>query len=121
MLGNNLEFVVSKDDNPNFTLVDFFGDMDSNNIKDKRKILEDIVTKAEKKYMVFSFTNLNYINSESIGLLFHYDELLTAKGKQLVLVAMKKNVADVLNAIGLLGSVKNFNGLPDFLKSIENA
>lgn len=121
MMSNNLEIVLNKEDNPNFTLVDFVGDMDSFNIKDKRKILEKLVDSEEKKYLVFSFLNLNYINSESIGLLFHSNELLQATGKRLVIVAAKKNVVDVLTEIGLFDQVLHFSTMPDFLKSIENA
>lgn len=119
MLEKTLELVVSKD-NPNFLLVDFFGNLDTFGLKEKRKEIMDLVEKLDKKYLVFSFTGLNFINSESISVLMQINESLKAKDRQLILVGAKKNVVDVLNVIGIFEMMPYFKTMPDFLRHLEN-
>ncbi len=121
MIGNTLELVVSKDTNPHFWSVDFIGSMDSYTLHEKGKELEKIVHSVEPKILVFSFVNLEYINSQGIGLLFQYSENLKLANKKLVLIGARKNVEDVLNTIGIFETTEHYKTMPEFLKTLENA
>jgi anti-anti-sigma factor len=119
MLGKTLELVVSKD-NPNFWSVDFFGNLDTYGLQQKRKDIMDLVEAIDKKYLAFNFANLDFINSEAISVLMQISEKLKAKGAKLALIGAKKNVVDVLNVIGIFEMIPYFKTMPDFLKNLEN-
>lgn len=115
MAGTVLDLVVTKNTNANYWLVDFTGDLDSYTIQLKRKELQELVNSLDKQQLVFNFQNLNYINSECIGMLFQYIEQLKTAGKELILVGAKKHVQDVLQTIGIYSQVKNYRSFADYL------
>lgn len=119
MLNNTLELVVNDDPKLEYSVVDFRGNLDSYNIKEKKQRLFEIVNDAKKKYLVFNFQNLIFINSESISLLMQFNEILQKKAKKLVIVGAKKNVVDVLNVIGLFQTMSYFKDIVDFSNSIK--
>lgn len=120
MLGNTLE-VVQKEGGDNYSVISFWGNLDSFGLSEKRKVILDLVDKNDKKYLVFNFADLNFLNSESIGFLMQINEKLTINGNKLVIVQAKKNVLDVLEVIGLFETMPYYKKLEDFLSSLNNA
>lgn len=120
MTEQSLNLIVDKDLNKNSWIVNFSGNLDSFSLKEKRKEILDLVESFDRKYLVFDFMKLNFINSESIGLLMQISETLKLKGKDLVVVEAKKNVIDVLNVIGVFEEIRHFKLKSDFLRSLEN-
>jgi anti-anti-sigma factor len=120
MTEQSLNLIVDKDLNKNSWIVNFSGNLDSFSLKEKRKEILDLVESFDRKYLVFDFMKLNFINSESIGLLMQISEILKLKDKQLVVVEAKKNVIDVLNVIGVFEEIRHFKLKSDFLRSLEN-
>ena len=113
-----LEVLITKDKDVDYTVLSFIGDLDSYNLDEKRKMIMETVEKADRKYLVFNFMNLVYINSESIGLIFQINEILSKIDKKLVIVNAKKNVVDVLKVIGLFDVVLNYKTMPEFINHI---
>lgn len=113
--------ISSNNDNPKYMIVKFVGNLDSYGLTEKRKDIDQLVTDCNKPFLVFDFSELEYINSESIGLLMRYNEILMAKEQKLVLLQAKQNVIDVLEVIGLLETVPYYASMEDFLKVSENA
>lgn len=120
MIGNTLEIVLHEGDE-NYSRVSFWGNLDSFGLSQRRKELLAIVDGLTKKWLVFDFKDLNFLNSESIGFLMQVNENLMQKNKKLVLVNAKNNVLDVLQVIGLLETMPYYKDLEDFLRSINNA
>lgn len=119
MLSNTLELVINNDPKWQYQVLDFFGNLDSYSLKDKREKLFEIVNNANKAYLIFNFQNLNFINSECISLLLQFNELLQKKGKKLVIINAKKNVVDVLNVIGIFQTMPYFRDIEEFTNSIK--
>jgi anti-anti-sigma factor len=119
MLTNTLELVVNDDPKWQYQVVDFFGNLDSYNLKEKKEKLFEIVNNANKDYLVFNFQNLIFINSECISLLMQFNEVLQKKAKRLVIMNAKKNVVDVLNVIGIFQTMPYFKDILDFTNSIK--
>lgn len=118
MINNILELVVSDDQTLNYKIVDFSGNLDTDNIRENRNKLFDIVENTNRKYLIFNFLNLEFINSESISLLLQFNEILQKKNQKLILINAKKNVVDVLNVIGVFEIIAYFHDLGEFTKSI---
>lgn len=117
MLNSTLEIVVTTD--KTYKLADFFGNLDSYSLKEKKQEIVALSQNLEYEYLVFNLQNLNFINSESIGLFLQTHETVVAQGKKFVLMAAKKNVYDVLNVIGLLETIPYFRTKDDFLKNLN--
>lgn len=120
MLGNTLE-IIKQEEGQNYSVVGFWGNLDSFALTEKRKEIVDLVDAFDKQYLVFNFSDLNFLNSESIGLLMQLNEKLINKEKKLVIVQAKKNVLDVLEVIGFLEMVPYYKKLEDFLRTLNNA
>lgn len=120
MIGNTLEIVLH-DEDERYTRVSFWGNLDSFGLSEKRKEIMGTVDAMSKKWLVFDFTDLSFLNSESIGFLMQVNENLMENGKNLVLINAKKNVLDVLQVIGLLETMSYYKDLEEFISSIENA
>lgn len=121
MLNSTLELVVDKKTNPNVWKVDFFGNLDSYSLQSKKKEILDYIEAVEPEVLLFDFTGLNFINSESIGLVLHISEKLAEKKKKLVLVGAKKNVFQVLDVIGAFELVPHYKSYEDYLRAQSNA
>jgi len=97
--------------------VAFEGEFDKIGHMDIRDELEKIISELKKKDLLFDFTRLKFINSESIGYLMEIHNKLDAKGKRLVLLAPDKHVKDVLKTIGILDVIPVFASVSSYLKA----
>ena len=102
-----------------YTVLSFEGDLDKLGLELVRPQIDEIVEKLETKYLVFDFTSLNFINSESIGYLITVHYRLIKKDKGLVIVKASNYVKDVLQVIGVSDFIKNYESLADFEESIK--
>ncbi len=110
-----------KDDNSNFSRITFWGNLDSFGLSEKRKDIMAVVNGLKKNYLVFDFSDLNFLNSESIGFLMQINEQLMESNKKLVLVNAKTNVLDVLKVIGLFETMPYYQTLDEFASSLNDA
>lgn len=119
MLTNeNLEIIVKKDKNVDYVQVDFIGNLDSYNLKEQKTIILQTIKDLDKKYLIFNFLNLSFLNSESISFLMQVHDLLQKDSRVLIMIEAKENVLDVLKVIGLLESIPYYSNLVEFLKTI---
>lgn len=109
---------IKNQKNPKFTEMVFQGELDSTGLVQVRDEIYAQVGALNKAYLVFNFAELDYINSESIGMLIQVQEMLQKKGHDLVIVNAQKIVADVLNVIGISESVDCYKSMADFLRKI---
>ncbi len=99
--------------------VQFRGDMDKVGLEANREALEACEAGVQEAYLVFDFTGLNFINSESIGFLMTIHVRLSKKGKTLVIVHANDHVKDVLQVIGLFSMMKYFDSMQAFEGSLK--
>lgn len=105
--------------NGNYTLLGFEGDFDKLGLESVRSQIDEIADKLETKYLVFDFTSLNFVNSESIGYLITIHYRLVKNDKVLVIVKASNYVKDVLQVIGVSDFVKSYETIADFEASIK--
>lgn len=67
------------------------------------------------KYLLFDFTELQYINSEGIGYLMEIHAHLVQRDRELVVFGLNDHVKDVFQAIGIAEIIPIYGNLSDFL------
>jgi anti-anti-sigma factor len=117
MINSTLEIVVNNE--PLYRWVDLFGNLDSFSLKAKKGEIIALYKDLNQEYLVINLQNVNFINSESIGLLLMLNEQVTQLTKKFILIGAKKNVYDVLNVIGLTKTIAYFRSKEDFLNNIK--
>lgn len=111
--------VEEPENNLDYRLVKFIGDMDTFGLDSVRTTLEECAEKLENSTLVFDFADLNFINSESIGFLHTIHLKLSEKKKTLVVINATARVKDVLEVIGMFSMIKYFDSLQDFQASLK--
>ena len=106
------------DANKQYVLVALHGEMDKIGLNLVKDELEKLVSDFPCRYLVFDFTDLDYIISESIGFLMSLHAHLAKDQKTLVIIAAKSHVKDVLDAIGIMSVFPYYNSLNDFKDKI---
>jgi anti-anti-sigma factor len=105
--------------NDDYTVLSFDGDLDKLGLELVRSQVDEVVEKLAGRFLVFDFTALNFINSESIGYLITIHYRLIKKEKALVIVKASNYVKDVLQVIGVSDFIKTYETMADFEESIK--
>jgi anti-anti-sigma factor len=110
--------VLPPDEKNGYQVIELDGDMDKAGLSIVKDDLEKISDDFAYKYLVFDFTDLNYINSEGIGFFMALHSHLVKMKKVLVFTSARDNVKDVLSVIGILSVVEYHDTLEEFKKKI---
>lgn len=97
----------------------FDGDLDKLGLDSVKDQIDNMVAKIDKSYLVFDFSRLNFINSESIGFIITVHYRLIKKEKKLVIIGASAHVFDVLQVIGITQLIKTFSDIQEFESSIK--
>lgn len=100
----------------NYQVVSFDGDLDRAGQNAIQEQIDKLVSNFSYTFLVFDFNNLNFINSEGIGLLMTIHAHLVKTKKGLIIIRAKSHVKDVLGAIGIFSLLPYYETLEDFLK-----
>ncbi len=106
------------DKQKSYQVFELNGDMDKQGLTLVRQKLEETAQNFPYQYFIFDFSNLNFINSESIGFLMTLHSHLVKMKKKLVVTSAKSHVKDVLSVIGILNVIDYHDSLEAFLKTI---
>ena len=83
-------------------LVKFSGQLDETNVDEKSKIIYDLIDNVPNKTaIIFDFSDLQYMNSKSIGYVGDWYSKIVAKGGKLVIARARENIMDILSVVGL--------------------
>lgn len=110
--------IGNSDSEKNYQVIKFTGEFDKAGYMENHGEIDDIVAGFQLKTLVFDFTALKFINSESIGYLVEIHSLLSEKGKQLVLVGADSHVKDVLKTIGISEIITLYETFKDFTNAV---
>ncbi len=115
-----LSFQIQESDSSvDYKIVVFDGDFDKAGFAEIKDTITEIVKEFNLKFLIFDFTNLEYINSEGIGFLMEVHTHLVQRGRKLVIFGLNDHVKDVFQAIGIAEIVSIFGSLNDFINSTE--
>ena len=120
VLNLNLTILPSPN-NGKYQVVKFAGDLDKAGLQSIQEKIDALVESFSQPYLVFDFSDLNFINSESIGFLTTIHSHLIKNNKSLVLIQAKANVKDVFTVIGLFTFISYYDSLAAFLEKIGSS
>ena len=108
-----------KPEDPNkeksYQVIGFTGEFDKAGHMDVREELDAVVKDFGLDTLIFDFTDLKFINSESIGYLMEIHAHLKKRDKSLVLVKPDVHVKEVLKTIGIDEVIPTYGDLDGFL------
>jgi len=110
--------VQPPDEKKLYQVVEFQGDMDKAGLEVVKEKLETLADTFPGQYLVFDFSDLNYVNSEGIGFLIALHTHLLKLKKGLVFLSAKPHVKDVFFVIGILSIVEYYDSMDSFLKKV---
>lgn len=80
----------------------FKGMIDSTNVEESKVLFDEVIAKNPTSlFLVFDFTQLEYLNSRAIGCLVECFESIQKGGGGIVIAGPVENVRDVLTVVGI--------------------
>lgn len=113
-----LKFVTDVRDN-DYEVVEFHGELDKSTLDSAEEQLLKLLDSFDRGYLVFDFSDLDFINSEGIGVIVLAHAKLVTKGKQLLVCGMHKHVAEVIDAVGIGKLVPVFPKVADAINFMK--
>lgn len=110
--------ILPPDEKKRYQVVKFHGELDKAGLLSIRERIDELVERFTGQYLAFDLSELDFINSESIGFLTTVHAHLIKTGKSLVILQARENVKDVFTVIGLFSIMNYFDNLPEFVNTL---
>jgi stage II sporulation protein AA (anti-sigma F factor antagonist) len=83
-------------------IVKIAGQLDESNVDDQSKVIYQLIEATPQNlFLIFDFTELEYLNSKAIGYLTDWYGKVSAEGGQIAIAGAQDNIVDILNVVGL--------------------
>ncbi len=83
-------------------IIKFQGQLDESNVDEKAKLIYSLIEQQPQNlYLLLDFSELEYMNSKSIGYLTDWYGKITEGNGRMVIAMAKSNILDVLQVVGL--------------------
>jgi len=82
-------------------LISFMGQLDETNVDHEAKQIYQVITEMPEPHLLLDFSNLEYMNSKSIGYVTDWFTQATAKNGSVAIVGPKPNILDILKVVGI--------------------
>ncbi len=106
--------IQKEDIGDNIVIVHISGKLDESNSDIKFQEVYGFLNEAQPgMMMIMELSNLEYLNSRSIGYLIDVYNKLLEKGGNIAFVAVRPNVVDILNLVGVSQLVQFFNTIEE--------
>lgn len=100
---------VQSDSDKKVKIVKIVGQLDESNVDEEaKKIYEVIEVAGAGLSLIFDFSDLEYMNSKSIGYLTDWYSKVSSSGGKLVVAQAKSNIIDILQVVGLTQLVTTY-------------
>lgn len=91
-------------------LIKFSGQLDESNVDENAKKIYKLIDVIDTKPLfIFDFSELEYMNSKSIGYLTDWYGKISAKEGKIVIIGAKENILDILQVVGLTQLIDNYS------------
>lgn len=82
-------------------LIAFAGQLDETNIDSEAKKIYQVIQEMSEPNVILNFTDLEYMNSKSIGYLTDWYSKIMAKNGKIVIANPRANILDILKVVGI--------------------
>jgi len=86
----------------NIKIVKVSGQLDESNVDEQAKTLYQLIeTNPKNLYLIFDFSELEYLNSKAIGYLTDWYGKVSGDGGKIAIAMARDNIVDILQVVGL--------------------
>ena len=104
-----IEDVESSSPDMTVKLVKFAGQLDESNVDEKAKKIYDLIEQVPNNLnLILDLSELEYMNSKSIGYLTDWYGKVYENGGKIVIAQTRPNILDILQVVGLTQLIKTF-------------
>src|SRR3989338_3155143 len=98
----SIEDLASDHADPVLKIVHVSGQLDESNVDDQSKNIYQLIEANPKNlFLIFDFSQLEYLNSKAIGYLTDWYGKISAEGGKISIAMAKDNITDILSVVGL--------------------
>src|SRR3989338_3428958 len=98
----SIEDLASDHADPVLKIVHVSGQLDESNVDDQSKTIYKLIeANPQNLYLIFDFSELEYLNSKAIGYLTDWYGKVSATSGKIAIAQGKENIVDILNVVGL--------------------
>jgi stage II sporulation protein AA (anti-sigma F factor antagonist) len=94
-------------------LISFMGQLDETNVDHEAKQIYQVISEMAEPHLLLDFTNLEYMNSKSIGYVTDWFTQVSGKSGSVSIVGPKPNILDILKVVGITQIIKVYNSLEE--------
>ncbi len=81
--------------------ISFKGQLDETNVDEEAKNVYRVIAEMNPPYLILDFSELEYMNSKSIGYVTDWYTQASAKQGSVVILQPKANILDILKVVGI--------------------
>ena len=104
-------------------LIAFSGQLDETNVDSEAKKIYQVIEEMTQPNLILDFSNLEYMNSKSIGYVTDWYSQVTKRGGRMVILDPRPNILDILKVVGITQIIDIHKDITEAKKafSAENA
>lgn len=92
-------------------LITFTGQLDETNVDTEAKKIYQVIDEMAEPNLLLDFSDLEYMNSKSIGYVTDFYTRVMAKNGKLVIARPRANILDILKVVGITQIVTVYENL----------
>ncbi len=102
-------------------LVTFVGQLDETNVDHEAKQIYQVITEMAEPILFLDFSELEYMNSKSIGYVTDWFTQASAKNGSISIIGPKPNILDILKVVGITQIITVYNTLEEAKTALSGA
>ncbi|MBU0705750.1 STAS domain-containing protein [Patescibacteria group bacterium] len=94
-------------------LINFKGQLDETNVDHEAKKIYQVITEMAEPVLLLDFSELEYMNSKSIGYVTDWFTQISAKSGSVSIIGPKPNILDILKVVGITQIITVYSTLEE--------
>lgn len=102
-------------------LITFSGQLDETNVDHEAKRVYQVIDEMPEPVLFLDFSNLEYMNSKSIGYVTDWFTRATGKNGSISIIGPKPNILDILKVVGITQIITVYTTLEEAKTALISA
>ncbi|MBN2306675.1 STAS domain-containing protein [Candidatus Peregrinibacteria bacterium] len=102
-------------------LITFVGQLDETNVDHEARKIYQVITEMAEPVLLLDFSDLEYMNSKSIGYVTDWFTQASAKNGSISIIGPKPNILDILKVVGITQIITVYNTLEEAKTALGGA
>lgn len=120
-MSSKVQIVVgSIPERSNLKIVSLSGEIDETNLGELKEVIDPLMVSDDCQVLFLNLKDLNFINSMVISYFTNIYSKMTDLNKKIVFLEANNQILDILDLVGLITIIDNFNSLSEAIASLDN-